>query len=124
MSIILKINCGLVKKVLVVSLWLIFSSLPLYGIYVQEWTISTYDVKGDCHMGYFSGNYTCSSNNNPKDQNAFYSYHPSEIRGFEYGFIVIECLQQIGLFLVMNYSRGWIKVQCTDNRNGVSSEWS
>lgn len=122
MSIILKINCGLVKKSLAVIGWIIFSSIPLYGIYIQEWTISSYDKTGDCHTGYFSGNYTCSSKNKPNDPNADYSYHPKEIRGFEYGFIVVFALQQIGLFLIMNYSKGWIKIQCTDKITERSSE--
>lgn len=114
MSITIKINCGLAKKTLAVSLWLVFSALPIYGIYVQEWTLGTYDKTGDCHTGYFSGNYTCSSANKPSDPNAMYSYHKSDIRAFEYGFIGIAILQQLGLFLVMNLSRGWIKIQCTD----------
>lgn len=116
MSIILKINCSLAKKIIIVTSWFILSGLPLYGVYVQEWTLSTFDKTGDCHTGYFTGNITCVSKNNLNDPNAFYSYSKGEIRSFEYGFIMVEIFGQLGLFLALNYSRGWIKIECTNDR--------
>ncbi len=116
MTHVIKVNCKHIWSLGFVLLWISLSSASLFGIYVQQVTLSTYSNNDDCHIGYFNQIKWC--------QSTFYDQH--RLLALEGGgvadkgettmwlsfFIGLTIFIQIVLSLVLNSWKKWVKIEC------------